>query len=56
MAVLYWIFSNDHRWQKPFDTVEAAQRHAEICGFFSNPCINRAWIETESESICLKEK
>lgn len=56
MITLYWIFSNGHKWHKTFSDIETAEKHAEICGFFSNPYIDRAWIETETAEIWLKEK
>jgi hypothetical protein len=56
MTTLHWIFTNGHRWYKQFDTVEAAQAGAHQLGLYEAPSVDRAWIETDSEDIWLKEK
>jgi hypothetical protein len=56
MYTLNWIFSNGHAWAKEFSSLHEAEIYADTCGFFSNPCIERAWIESDNGALWLKEK
>lgn len=56
MFTLHWIFINGHAWQKSFDSEKDAENHAHLIGVFKGQHIKHAFIETENETIWLKEK
>ena len=56
MATLHWVFTNGHKWHKQFDNVALAETYAHQCGVFADPNVARAWIDTDTEQIWLKEK
>jgi hypothetical protein len=56
MYTLYWIFTNDHKWQKQFETENKALDFMYQCGFLLNNCIDRVWLETDNDTLWLKEK
>ena len=56
MINLHWVFTNKHAWELSFNTVSEAEKHFYKCDMLKNCNIDRAWIQTDSETVWLKEK
>lgn len=56
MFVLYWIFTNGHKYQKEFESTKEAEAYAHLCDMFRSPVIDRVWIESADAAVWLREK
>lgn len=56
MITLNWIFTNEHKYSKLFDSVDDAISFVEHVNMYSNYQIDRVWIDKDNEQIWLKEK
>jgi hypothetical protein len=56
MHTIHWVFTNDHKWHKEFDSESKALDFMYQCGFLLNQSIDRVWIESDNATLWLKEK
>ena len=57
MYILHWVFINDHKWSKEFDTENDALDFMHKCGFLLSYAIDKVWLSMpNNEELWLKEK
>ena len=56
MIELHWIFINGHKWFKKFESENDALNYVYICGFLSNPFIDRVFLVSNDGETWIKEK
>lgn len=56
MIELNFIFRNGMKCKKEFFSVEEAEKQAYLLDLINGPHVDRAWIDTDTEQIWLREK